>query len=134
MWWGMLFTVAAVTGGIAFAAFFVTLWFVAKATTFHAITTFREMCDHYGLQAGGIYSFTRDTVIGRRWRGLIHPHNNGYHLSHHLMPNVPYYRLPEAQKMLTRLPSYSEKAVVCHTYFRGDSAVIRLRPYAMEAN
>ncbi len=33
------------------------------------------------------------TVRGpARW--LVHPRNNGYHLTHHLLPAVPYYRLP----------------------------------------
>lgn len=134
IWWIALFIVIVVTKGISFASFFVALWFAAKATTFHAITTFREMCDHFALQPGGIYSFTRDTVTGRHWRALIHPHNNGYHLSHHLMPSVPYYRLPEAQKLLSRLPSYARNAIVCESYFTGSSAVIRQRSHAVEAN
>ncbi|TDV01392.1 fatty acid desaturase [Paraburkholderia caballeronis] len=92
------------------------------------------MCDHFALRPGGVYSFTRDTVIPRCWRGFIHPHNNGYHLSHHLVPKVPYYRLPEAQKLLSRLPSYAQKAVVCESYFSGISAVVRQRSHAMETN
>lgn len=134
IWWATLVALLVAAKGISFAIFFVSLWFAAKATTFHVITTFREMCDHFGLRPGGIYTFTRDMVVARCWCGFIHPHNNGYHLSHHLMPSVPYYRLPAAQKLLTRLPSYARNAVVCDSYFSGGSAVIRQRSNAMEAN
>ncbi|WP_176059340.1 fatty acid desaturase [Paraburkholderia sp. BCC1876] len=125
VWWMALLAVLTLLEGPSFAIFFTILWLAAKATVFHAITTFREMCDHFGLQPGGIYSFTRDAVIGRCWHWVIHPHNNGYHLSHHMMPSVPYYKLPSAQKMLAGLPSYAEKAVVCDSYFFGNKAVVR---------
>jgi len=134
IWWAVFCSLLVAVNGIPFAIFFVLLWFTAKATTFHAITMFREMCDHFGLRPGGIYSFTRDTITRGCWRWLIHPHNNGYHLSHHLMPSVPHYRLPAMQKLLSRLPNYARHAVVCNAYFRGGFAVIRLHSGTEEVN
>ncbi len=124
-WWAAVCALLASAAGVRVALTFVVLWHISKATCFHAVTVLREMCDHYGLQPGGIFSFTRDIVVPRRVRWLIHPHNNGYHLTHHLMPAVPYYRLPAVWKAVSRLPSYRAGGVVCTAYFLGPDGVVR---------
>lgn len=124
-WWVTFCLLLASMAGSGIAFTFVVLWHIAKATCFHAITVLREMCDHYGLKPGGIFSFTRDIVGPCHLRWLIHPHNNGYHLTHHLMPAVPYYRLPAAWKAVSRLPSYQASGVVCSAYFHGPDGVFR---------
>ncbi|MBP0607657.1 MULTISPECIES: fatty acid desaturase family protein [Burkholderia] len=123
-WWIALSALLTAVAGHEFAIFVLVLWHLAKATTFHAITTLREMCDHYGLARGGIYSFTRDTTVARYRRWIIHPHNNGFHLTHHLLPSVPYYRLPAAQNVLSSLPSYRARGMTCTAYFFGRDAVV----------
>lgn len=124
-WWivvlGMLFAAA----GEVFTVTFAVLWLLSRATAFHLITTFREMCDHFGLQPGGIFTFTRDMDCHGVWRQLIHPRNNGYHLTHHLLPAVPYYRLPDAHRIFQGTPAYRTKAQVCEGYFAGRTAVTR---------
>lgn len=124
-WWGVALTLLVAAAGVEFTAAFAVLWLLARATIFHMITTFREMCDHFGLCPGGVFSFTRDMPCHGFWRQLIHPRNNGYHLTHHLLPAVPYYRLPEAQRLFGQMPAYQAKARVCHAYFAGDDAVTR---------
>lgn len=124
-WWVTLLTLATVFAGTLFAAAFIALWLLARATVFHLITTFREMCDHFGLQPGGVFSFSRDMLCHGFWRECIHPRNNGYHLTHHLMPAVPYYRLPQAQRLFSSMPAYAARARVCRCYFEGPDAVIR---------
>lgn len=123
-WWctagGLLWFV----GGNPFFWWFVLLWLGARATVFHAITTFREMCDHYGLRAGGVASFTRDISGQSLWRWLIHPHNNGYHLTHHLLPTLPYYKLPEAHRLFSGIPFYRNQAQVCSSYISGGRSVV----------
>ncbi|MBL8362437.1 MAG: fatty acid desaturase, partial [Rubrivivax sp.] len=85
----------------------------------------REMCDHFGLRPGGILSFTRDMAVRGPARWLIHPRNNGYHLTHHLLPAVPYYHLPRAHALFRRLPAYRAHGTVCDAYFAGPAAVVR---------
>ena len=123
-WWAGLATGLGVALGVAQAAAMVGLWLLARATVFHLITTFREMCDHHGLSPGGVFSFTRDIPVPGLWALLIHPRHNAYHLTHHLLPAVPYYRLPEAQRVFATLPEYRARAVVCQSYFTGPSAVV----------
>ncbi len=123
-WWSAVSALVFALGGPQFFWLFVSLWLGARATLFHAITTFREMCDHFGLQAGGVASFTRDVPGHSLWRCLIHPHNNGYHLTHHLLPTVPYYKLPEAQRLFANMPLYRSQAQVCFQYLLGSSAAV----------
>lgn len=122
-WWACFGGVLALVGGGDFALAFVSLWLISRATLFHCITTFREMCDHFGLLPGGVFGFTRDMVCRGPWRWIIHPRNNGYHLTHHLLPAVPYYRLPEAHTLLCQLPMFEDRSHICRAYFSTANAV-----------
>jgi fatty acid desaturase len=124
-WWLAAMVLMLEVAGAPFTLTFIGLWLLARATVFHLITTLREMCDHFGLRPGGILSFTRDMAVGGLWRWLIHPRNNGYHLTHHLLPAVPYYRLPQAHALFRRLPTYQAHGTVCDAYFTGSAAVVR---------
>ena len=123
LWWCGLLMVMNAELGSAFTAYFVALWMLSRATVFHAITTFREMCDHFGLTPGGVFSFTRDIPARGPLRWLIHPRNNGFHLTHHLMPAIPYYHLPLAHQLFLRVKEFTEQGAVCDAYFFGTRAV-----------
>jgi fatty acid desaturase len=123
-WWALLAAALATAAGAGSAAMVLALWLAARATVFHLITTFREMCDHHGLDPGGVFSFTRDIEATGIWSVLIHPRNNAYHLTHHLMPAVPYYRLPQAHRLFATLPDYGARARVCRAYFSGSGRVV----------
>lgn len=122
-WWAALLCCLGLTAGGDVVLAFIALWFGARATVFHLITTFREMCDHVGLQPGGIFSFTRDVSSRGLWRCLVHPHNNGYHQTHHLCPAGPYHRLPQAHELFRQMPTYRERGIECDAYFTGARAV-----------
>ncbi|APD11549.1 hypothetical protein UC34_24800 (plasmid) [Pandoraea vervacti] len=128
-WWAVVSLALFIICGSRYIELFAVLWWLSRATIFHAITSFREMCDHYGLPYGGIFSVTRDLSLDDRWVAglaiLIHPHNNGYHLTHHLLPNVPYYNLPRASTAIGVLPVYRAEAHRCSSYTRGNRAMIR---------
>lgn len=125
-WWMGLVAGLVSTAGVGPAAAMLALWLGARATAFHVITTFREMCDHHGLSPGGVFSFTRDITATGPLSMLFHPRNNAYHLTHHLLPAIPYYRLPEAQRVFATLPEYQERAWVCKGYFAGSGPAVAL--------
>lgn len=122
-WWvAVMFCLAE--ANLRFAALFVSLWLGARITVFHAITTFREMTDHYGLKPGGIFSFTREIPGHGLLSALVHPHHNGYHLTHHLFPMVPYHQLPKLHRHLMELAEFRSRASICRTYLDRSSSGI----------
>ncbi|MFP3613178.1 fatty acid desaturase [Paraburkholderia sp. SIMBA_050] len=124
LWWIAYGAIVAVVVNLHFALLFVCLWVIARGTVFHAITTFREMTDHYGLEPGGIFPYTRDIPNRGFVSVLFHPHHNGYHLTHHLFPHVPYYRLAQMHARLNQTPFFNEHAIVCHAYFSGSCPAV----------
>ena len=123
LWWiGALGLLALAFGG-AKTASFALCWLAARATTFHVITTFREINDHVGLTPGGLIAFSRNAPT-RGWaRMLLHPHNNGYHLAHHLDPRIPFHALPRAYALFRDMPS-CRRAHHCDSYFWGKHAIV----------
>ena len=123
-WWAAVCTLLVSVAGSTVVGEALAVWLLARSTTFHIITMYREMCDHHGLTPGGVFSFTRDLPAAGPWAWLIHPRNNAYHLTHHLLPAIPYYRLPAAQRLFSTLPPYRARARICRSYFDGDSPVV----------
>jgi len=124
-WWVLACSLLWRLFGSSCIATFLALWMLSRTTAFHAITIFREMCDHYGLLEGGVFSYTRDIVKKSIWCYLVHPRNNGYHLTHHLLPAVPYYKLQEAQRLFSMTPIYRKKCQVCDSYVFGLAPAVR---------
>ena len=124
LWWVTYEAVLDMFVGMHFAILFLALWIAAKASVFHAITTFREMIDHYGLESGGIFRHTRETPSLGLLSVLIHPHHNGYHLTHHLFPRIPYYHLPRAHAHLQQVSFFNERSIVCEAYLKGSRASV----------
>ncbi|MDR8105036.1 fatty acid desaturase [Burkholderia cenocepacia] len=124
VWWGIYESALGVFVGVRFALLFFSLWMVAKGTVFHAITTFREMTDHYGLKPPGIFRYTRDVPDHGLVSMLLHPHHNGYHLTHHLLPHVPYYHLPTVHRLLRQIPFFERQAIVCEAYLNSSPSAV----------
>jgi fatty acid desaturase len=124
-WWAVGCSLLWQLAGTTYLIAFVVLWLLARGTVFHVITMFREMCDHYGLEQGGVLSFTRDVLKRSVWYVLFHPRNNGYHLTHHLLPAIPYYNLPAAQIIFCSMPSYRATGRVCDSYVFGRVPVVQ---------
>lgn len=125
LWWTALLVLIGAIAGWQTASVFLALWLAARATVFFLITLFREMCDHFGRTPGGIFQFTRDITARGVLRYIIHPKNNGYHLTHHLLPTVPYYHLPTAHQALLKLSVFQQQACICTSYLFGKQAVVR---------
>jgi fatty acid desaturase len=124
LWWGTYGVLLTVTVSMRFAVLFASLWMIARGTVFHAITTFREMTDHYGLEPRGIFRYTRDIPDHGLVSILLHPHHNGYHLTHHLFPHIPYYHLPHIHARLKQNPFFDRRAIICHAYLRSPPAAV----------
>lgn len=125
LWWvGLLACIDFISGWKAAGIFF-AIWIAARATVFFLITLFREMCDHFGRKSGGVFQFSRDITARGALRYIVHPHNNGYHLTHHLLPTVPYYHLPTTHQALMKLSVFQQQACICTSYLYGENSVVK---------
>ncbi|WP_213305903.1 fatty acid desaturase family protein [Paraburkholderia sacchari] len=124
LWWFWFEAALAVLVGTHAAWLFLLLWIVARGTAFHAITTFREMTDHYGLNRRGIFEYTREVPDHGPVSILLHPHHNGYHVTHHLFPHIPYYALPRAHALLVQIPEFAKRARISNAYLHGQHACV----------
>jgi fatty acid desaturase len=123
-WWLATLAAMSLLAGFHIACVCAALWLGARASVFHFVTTFRELCDHFGLERGGVFSFTRDAKTSCLLRFIVHPHNNGFHLTHHLLPCVPYHQLRAAQAWLALLPPYRTRATVSDSYTSGERPLV----------
>jgi fatty acid desaturase len=116
IWWVCGLGLLAALVSPEFSAFFAAVWMVSRVTSFHVITTFREMADHVGMKPGALISYTRNSPMTGFWRPIIHPHNNGMHTVHHLFPRAPFYALPTFHQLLMAWPKYVQSEH-CIGYF-----------------
>lgn len=123
-WWGGAWALLSWMTNAAEASVFVVLWFGCRLTAFHLITSFREICDHTGLIPGGVFSYTRNVIGIPLLNQIFHPHDNGYHLVHHLAPVIPCHKLAAAHRAFTAIPAYASQAIHCDGYFSGRSPVV----------
>ena len=123
LWWGFIIWAMFCVFSLQQVTVFMALWFVSRATIYHAIISFVIISDHVGLVPGGVLGFARNHPATGIIRRMIHPHYNGLHLAHHLLPTVPYHSLRKAHDILLTLPEY-RCTEHCDSYFTGTRSVI----------
>jgi len=103
LWQGVfVFAPAAAIGGLQLALFLVVNWLAAFFLLLPVIRFVGEAGEHLYLGSGTLLSSTINNE-GAVHRLLFHPHNDGYHATHHLWPGVPHHRLRALHARLIRL-------------------------------
>jgi fatty acid desaturase len=76
-------------------------WVVAYLTSYGVFIRVRSMAEHACTPGGrDAREHTRTTYAGWLARLTVAPHSVGYHLEHHLLPTVPYFRLADLHARL----------------------------------
>jgi fatty acid desaturase len=123
LWWTVVLSTLAVLAGPLAALSFAGLWMLARVTVYHAIKVFAEVSDHIGLIPGTVTGYTRN-LPDNALSFLLHPHQDNYHLTHHLFPRVPLANLRGVHELLSECPEYAS-AHHCDAYFKGAYPVVR---------
>ncbi|OAB39744.1 fatty acid desaturase [Paenibacillus macquariensis subsp. macquariensis] len=105
----------------------ILFWVVPFLTTLQIIKYWAEMAEHAGLENEQEIFATRNSFGNWFERVIIHPHQNSYHLVHHLFPAVPHYNIRKVHLVLMDDFEY-QKAHHCAGFFKslvpGFSSVI----------
>lgn len=94
---------------------FFWLWPLAYTTPFPLFIRIRAMAEHAGMQTSNTaLTNTRTTHAGWIARSFVAPIHVNYHMEHHLMATVPYYKLPKMHQalrekgLIPEAPSYMD--------------------------
>ncbi|RZI84668.1 MAG: fatty acid desaturase [Rubrivivax sp.] len=78
-----------------------SVWWVAYLTTFGVFMRLRSMAEHACTErSGNMLRNTRTTRAGFLARMTVAPIRVNFHIEHHFMASVPYFRLPALHKVL----------------------------------
>ncbi|HUJ59723.1 MAG TPA: fatty acid desaturase family protein [Kofleriaceae bacterium] len=78
-------------------------WAVAYLTMFSLVIRVRSLAEHACMtRTADELRNTRSTAAGWLARTTFAPLHVNYHLEHHLLPTVPYHRLPALHRVLER--------------------------------
>lgn len=85
-------------------------WFVPLITTFPMVGWFIEMAEHFPI-------IENDDDIDKTWNRFSSKfelmftgmHSENLHLTHHLMPNIPFWNLQKAHCIMMRDPVYKSR-------------------------
>jgi fatty acid desaturase len=115
LFWVLLFLILTVLGRWEDFALF---WLVPFITSFKILGYLAEISEHGGLyrEAKRDIDLARNNLCHPFLRFLIYPHNDCYHLTHHLFPAVPHYNLALAHQILLDNKEY-QQAHQCYGYF-----------------
>lgn len=93
----MLFAVLWLSG----YAWLFALWVLAYMTPFALFVRIRSMAEHACTEKStDMFRNTRSTRAGWLARATVAPIHVNYHIEHHVMASVPYFRLPLMHRML----------------------------------
>lgn len=115
--WGMLLTNALLLLACwgSGHAWLYAVWVGSYVTPFPLFLRIRSLAEHACTDRGtDMFLNTRSTRAGLLARATVAPIRVNFHVEHHVMPSVPYFRLPLMHRMLrergavTPPPSYAD--------------------------
>ncbi len=101
--WGVVLVNVLLASALAAAGVLWTYWawVAAYLTTFSLFIRIRSIAEHACLeQSADMFKNTRTTRAGWLARMTVAPIYVNYHLEHHVMASVPFYRLPLMHKLM----------------------------------
>lgn len=90
--------------------FFFLFWVVPYITTFFIIGWFIEMAEHYPLVHENNESLYMTRNRFSHWieSFFLSIHSENYHLTHHIMPSIPFWNISKAHKIMMKDKQYKD--------------------------
>jgi len=114
VFWCLVAAALALAGGWWY---FAVLWIVPGLTVYQLFVRLRWMSEHPYREATGDGYETHQVRGSLLERFFISPLNVNYHITHHLFPATPFYRLPQVHRRLLESSVYRDQANFFSTYF-----------------
>lgn len=103
------------------------LWLGSYLTTYSVVLRVRAIAEHACTPGGpDMLENTRTTRAGPLARLLVAPHHVNYHVEHHLLMTVPFFRLPEVHARLREMGVFGDADRPRPNWAPGYLAVLRL--------
>lgn len=102
---------------------FVCFWLVPYFVLLPLFNRVRSIAEHFGLKNEHSLNQSRNVRGSRLQNFFFGPHQVNFHLDHHLFPSVPFYNLPELNKVLQTHKSYREQGHFTTQYVGKNSVV-----------
>src|SRR6185503_13327391 len=93
------------------------LWLLAYLTVFQVLLRVRSIAEH-AMTTDPMDGLNNSrTTAARGWERLLYaPLNVNYHLEHHLLAAVPYFRLPRLHALLRDRGVFAQPAALSDSY------------------
>jgi fatty acid desaturase len=95
---------------------FFMFWLVPYFTALPPIIRMRMVAEHMVLESEHELNKSRSVEATLLERWVIAPLNVHYHLTHHLYPSIPFYNLPEMQRILMTEEVFRDHAHLTRGY------------------
>jgi fatty acid desaturase len=100
-------------------------WLVPFFTWTQFANRLRRVAEHSAVEGMEKEFQTRTTIHGWIARLFLAPNNIGYHNEHHLLPGVPWYRLPQTHKAFGQFDDARAHMHTAHSYQNVLKEIIR---------
>jgi fatty acid desaturase len=104
---------ALLVNGLMFAAFFYAghpsyyffFWMLPMMTILQVLLRIRGIAEHAGYEPQPNQMLCSRTVVNPIQTFFFAPHQVNYHMEHHQYPSIPFFRLPEAHRLMRQRES-----------------------------
>lgn len=108
LFWGAIFVLLSLLGAWRL---FLLYWVVPYLTTFLIIGRFIEIAEHFPLlgtaQASSVLYSTRNRFSHAAEALFFSMHNENFHLVHHLRPEIPFWNMAKAHRVMLADAQYA---------------------------
>lgn len=115
--WILFLATLYLIGGVSYLTWFFLFYVIPLVVIFPIFMHLAEINDHAVVDFSNPISASRNNISSFIHKFFLHPHNDGYHVVHHLFPGVPSHQLVNAYEELLRNPKIRPLCVNAKSFY-----------------